>query len=109
MDFRGLSRSEQRRLDEIEQRLGQEAPEVVSAFHTTPLPADDAGRGGFIVVAALIALVGLLVDLPLVVVCCMTGAVAALLLPRPGWMTVDRDPAAIRDRGPEPPGPVPLG
>lgn len=107
MDFRGLSRSEQRRLDEIEQRLGEEAPEVVSAFHTTPLPADEAGRGGFIVATALLALIGLLVDLPLVVLCGMAGAVAALLLPRPAWMTVD--PAPTRDRGSEPPGPVPLG
>ncbi|MGX7826318.1 DUF3040 domain-containing protein [Actinokineospora sp. 24-640] len=91
MDFRGLSRDEQRRLDEIEQHLGHEAPEVVSAFRSAAVaPGDSSGRAGLVTTAALLTLFGLLADVPLAVICGMAGAVAALLLPYPDWLRAQR-------------------
>ncbi|MGW5051283.1 DUF3040 domain-containing protein [Actinokineospora sp. NPDC004072] len=84
MDFRGLNRHEQRRLDDIERQLCAEAPEVVAAFHTAPVPAPDHGSRLMLVsLAGLLAVVGLFADGPLMVICGMVGAVVALLAPVP--------------------------
>ncbi|GGS57501.1 MULTISPECIES: DUF3040 domain-containing protein [Actinokineospora] len=84
MDFRGLNRHEQRRLDDIERHLLEEAPEVVAAFQTAPVPSPDHGsRMVLVVLAALMAVVGLFADAPLLVVCSMAGATTALLAPSP--------------------------
>lgn len=109
MDFRGLSQEEQRRLDEIEHHLDHEAPEVVSAFRTaTAPPGDSSGRAGLVAAAVLLTLFGLLADVPLAVICGMTGAVAALVLPRPRWLRAEREADRANGDAEDPPGPVPL-
>ena len=100
MDFRGLSRHEQRRLDEIERRLGAEEPDMVSAFREAPAPAGPDDRTVYLLLGVLLACVGLYAGMPLLVLLSMTGATVALLVPKP-------PPADRRDDAGHGP-PVPL-
>lgn len=82
MDFRGLSRHEQQRLDEIERRLGAEDPDMVSAFRVAPAAAGPDDRTVYLLLGVLLACVGLFADMPLLVLLSMTGATVALLIPK---------------------------
>ncbi|GAA2996201.1 DUF3040 domain-containing protein [Actinokineospora diospyrosa] len=86
MGTRGLSAHEQRQLAAIEQRLGQDDPDIVLKFRRAAprvwrgVPSIRGGRG-FAAATALLAPIGLLLGLPLLVICAMVGSVLFLLLP----------------------------
>ncbi|MCG8915098.1 DUF3040 domain-containing protein [Actinokineospora sp. PR83] len=88
MDPSRLTWHEQRVLSEIERRLDQEDPDMVSAFRAEPVDGTVPGPGRLSLagIAVLAAVVGLLVSAPLVVFCGMIAAVAVLLVdaPKPG-------------------------
>jgi len=85
MDPSRLTWHEQRVLSEIERRLDQEDPDMVSAFRAEPAAGAVSGPGRLSLagIAVLAAVVGLLVSAPLVVFCGMIAAAAALLVDAP--------------------------
>ncbi|WP_197523271.1 DUF3040 domain-containing protein [Actinokineospora pegani] len=108
MDFAGLSRHEERRLSAIERELDREAPDFVAAFRAAS-PAHPGARTALVAGAALAAASGLVGSVPLLTVCAMAGAVAALVLPAPTARPERGRPRDEHGPGPEdgtPPGPV---
>ncbi|MBM7774981.1 hypothetical protein JOD54_005185 [Actinokineospora baliensis] len=78
-----MSDYEQRQLAAIEQRLGQDDPDIVGKFRRAAnrSPRGIRGRRGFAAAAAFLAPVGLLIGVPLLVICAMAGSVLFLLAP----------------------------
>jgi hypothetical protein len=84
MDFRGLSRREQRQLDAIEQHLDNDAPEVVSAFRAVADPSGaSSGQGFYLLLSAFLAATGLLTGVQGLVIVSMTLGMLSPILPDP--------------------------
>ena len=95
MDFSGLSGRERRQLDAIEAQLRAEAPEVVFAFQVAPGEPPSAERLVYVGLAAMVALVALFADAPLVVLMAMVAATVSLTVPAPAR------PPAEKEGGPD--------
>ncbi|MFC5291219.1 DUF3040 domain-containing protein [Actinokineospora guangxiensis] len=84
MDFRGLSRREQRQLEAIEQHLDNDAPEVVSAFRAAADPSGaPSGQGLYLLLSAFLAAAGLLTGVQGLVIVSMTLGMLSPILPDP--------------------------